>query len=68
MGEHRRITVRVPADDLQLAQELTGKGVTETVRTALHKLAQARVQQEFRKLRGTFKFTTDLDELREDRE
>ena len=67
MSVLRKITVQVPEQDLELAQEFTKEGVTETVRTALRKLAQAQAQQEFRKLRGTFKFTIDLDELREDR-
>lgn len=67
MDELRKITVQVPERDLEMAQELTGQGVTETVRTALKKLAAAKAQQEFRKLRGTFKFTINLDELREDR-
>ena len=60
MSELRKITVQVPGRDLQLAQEVTGEGVTETV-------AQMRAQQELRKLRGTFRFTIDLDQLREDR-
>jgi hypothetical protein len=63
----RKITVEVPAGDLAMAQELTGEGVTETIRTAVKTLANQRRQQEFRKLRGTFKFTIDLDELRQDR-
>lgn len=67
MSEMRKITVQVPDDDLKRAQKLTGEGVTETVRAALHRLAQVQAQQELRKLRGTFKFTIDLDELREDR-
>jgi hypothetical protein len=67
MGELRKITVQVPERDLQLAHELTGEGVTETVRLALQRLAQMQAQREFRKLRGTFKFTIDLDQLREDR-
>jgi hypothetical protein len=67
VSELRKITVQVPANDLRLAQELTGEGVTETVRAALQKLAQMQAQQRARKLRGTFKFTIDLDELREDR-
>jgi len=67
MSELRKITVQVPGRDLQLAQEVTGEGVTETVRTALQRLAQMRAQQELRKLRGTFRFTIDLDQLREDR-
>jgi Arc/MetJ-type ribon-helix-helix transcriptional regulator len=67
MSELRKITVQVPEEDLERAQELTGQGVTETVRAALKRLAQVQAQQELRKLRGTFKFTIDLDELREDR-
>ena len=51
-----------------MAQQQTGAGVTETVRAGLKKLASIRAQQELRKLRGTFKFSIDLDELREDRE
>jgi len=67
MSSLRKITVQVPEQDLEMAQELTGQGVTETVRAGLKKLAEVRAQQEFRKLRGTFKFTISLDELREDR-
>jgi len=68
MGEMRKITVEVPEEILKSAQDLTGEGVTETVRTALKTLASIRAQREFRKLRGSFKFSLDLDELREDRE
>jgi hypothetical protein len=67
MGEMRKITVEVSEADLESAQALTGAGVTETVRAALKKLASVRAQQELSKLRGTFQFTIDLDELREDR-
>jgi hypothetical protein len=67
MSELRKITVQVPVQDLEAAQQLTGEGVTETVRKALQRLAQIQAQHEFRKLRGSFQFTIDLDELREDR-
>jgi hypothetical protein len=63
----RKITVEVPAHDLEMAQAYTGEGVTETVRVALKKLASIRAQQELLKLRGTYKFKLSLDELREDR-
>jgi hypothetical protein len=63
----RKITIEVPERDLALAQELTGAGVTETVRAGLRKLLSDKAQREFRKLRGTYKFALDLDELREDR-
>jgi len=67
MSDIRKITVHVPASDLEKAQEYTGEGVTETVRAGLRRLAQIQAQQDLLKLRGTFKFTIDLDELREDR-
>jgi len=63
----KKITVQVPERDLEAAQAYTGEGVTETVRAALKKLASMRAQRELLKLRGTYKFTLDLDELREDR-
>ena len=46
MGEMRKITVDVPADDLAAAQAFTGAGVTETVRAALKKLRSIRAQQD----------------------
>ena len=67
MGEMRKITVEVPEDMLERLQSFTGEGVSDTVRKALQRLDAARAQHEFRKLRGTFKFSLDLDELREDR-
>lgn len=63
----RKITVEVPSDLLERAQSFTGEGVTETVRTGLKKLDAERAQREFRQLRGTYKFSINLDELREDR-
>ena len=39
MNELRKITVQVPERDLEMAQDLTGEGVTETVRAGLKKLA-----------------------------
>ncbi len=68
MGDMRKITVEVPGEVLESAQAFTGEGVTETVRAALKKLASMQAQRELLKLRGTFKFSIDLDELRQDRE
>ena len=67
MGVTRKITVEVPIKELRAAQDFTGAGVTETVREGLKRLAAIRVQQDMRALRGTFKFSVDLDTLREDR-
>ncbi len=64
----RKITVEVPTNDLKMAQELTGEGVTETVRAALKKLANIHAQNELRKLRGKVKFSLSVEEMRYDRE
>jgi hypothetical protein len=68
MSELKKITVQVSERDLELAQQFTGEGVTETVRAALKKLASMQAQHELLKLRGTVKFSMSLDELRHDRE
>jgi hypothetical protein len=68
MNRLKKITVEVPENDLTLARKYTGKGVTETVRAALKKLASMQAQHELSKLRGTVKFAMTLDELRYDRE
>ena len=64
MGEMRKITVDVPADDLAAAQEFTGAGVTETVRAGLKRLASIRAQQQLKALRGKIRFGVDLMALR----
>jgi hypothetical protein len=64
----RKITVQVPQRDLEMAQELTGQGVTETVRAGLKRLASIRAQQRLLRRRGKVKFSMTLDELRRDRE
>ncbi len=68
MGEMRKITVEVPQDLLEKAQDFTGEGITETVRVGLKKLASIRAQQKARKLRGKVKFSLSINELRYDRE
>jgi hypothetical protein len=64
MGDLRKITVDVPADDLAAAQEFTGTGVTETVRTALKNLRSIQAQRNALALRGKVKFGVDLMALR----
>jgi hypothetical protein len=64
----KKITVEVPADDLEMAQELTGEGVTETVRAALKKLASIRAQRRLLDLRGKVKFSMSWQEMKYDRE
>ena len=68
MGDRRKITVDVPADDLAAAQEFTGSGVTATVRVALKQLRSLQAQRKLKALRGKVKFSLSQEELREDRE
>jgi hypothetical protein len=68
MGDMRKITVEVPAADLEGAQAYTGQGVSETVRLALRKLRSALAQKRAMELRGKVKFAMTLDEMRYDRE
>jgi hypothetical protein len=62
-----KITVRVPSLLLKRAREATGQGITETVRRGLESLAASKVYQELLKMRGKYRFSLDLKELREDR-
>lgn len=68
MEQLRKITVEVPAGDLERAQEFTGAGVTETVRAALRKLASIRAQQQLLDLQGKVKFEMTIEEMKYDRE
>ncbi|MFZ1991230.1 MAG: hypothetical protein WAW96_15835 [Alphaproteobacteria bacterium] len=64
----RKITVEVPAELLDMAQAETGKGISETVREGLKKLASMRAQKELLALRGKVKFSMTWQEMKEDRE
>lgn len=67
MDSARKITIEVPESLLKRAQDSSGKGITATVRQGLELVAAARTFDELRKLRGRFRLSIDLDELRKDR-
>jgi Arc/MetJ-type ribon-helix-helix transcriptional regulator len=67
MGEMRKITVDVPADDLAAAQDYIGAGVTETVRAALRRLRSDRALKKLRDLRGKVEFSMTWQEMKHDR-
>jgi len=67
MGAVRKITVEVPADLLEKAQQATGAGITETIRTGLQLAAASRAYAQLRRARGTYRFSRALAELKEDR-
>ncbi len=67
MNRTRKITVEVPEQLLKRAQKQSGEGVTETVRQGLELLAAAEAYDELARLRGTVKFSIDLEAMRDDR-
>jgi len=63
----RKITVHVPEDLLEKAQQYTGEGITETVRRGLQLVAAGEVYRQLRKLRGRVAVSIDLEAHRQDR-
>jgi hypothetical protein len=67
MDSARKITVEVPQELLEKAQEASGAGITQTVRTGLQLVAASRAYARLRQLRGKVRFTRRLAELKADR-
>jgi hypothetical protein len=67
MQTARKITVEVPPELLQRAQDAIGAGVTETVRTGLKLVAASRTYSRLRELRGKVHFSRTAPELKFDR-
>lgn len=63
----QKITAHIPASLLHDAQSVTGKGITETLKIALTRLAQANAYEDLRKMRGKVQFSIDVAELRKDK-
>jgi len=63
----RKITMEVPQELLDKAQQATGTGITQTVRTGLQLVAASRTYARLRQLRGKVRFTRSWAELKADR-
>jgi hypothetical protein len=63
----RKITVEIPADLLERAQEASGAGITQTVRTGLQLVAASKTYARLRELRGQVRFSRTPAELKMDR-
>jgi hypothetical protein len=63
----RKITVEIPGDLLERAQEASGTGVTQTVRAGLQLLAASKTYDRLRELRGKVRFSRTAAELKTDR-
>ena len=64
----RKITVEIPQDLLEKAQQASGSGITQTIRTGLQLLAASRAYDNLRQLRGKVRFSRTWEELKDDRE
>lgn len=64
-GNLRKITVEVPEDVLERATA-DGEGVTEVVRSALELRANQQAWRRVERWSGKVKWSTSLEELRED--
>jgi hypothetical protein len=67
MGDARKITVEVPAEFLGKAQEATGTGITQTVRSGLEVMVASRVYARLLQMRGKVRFLRTFEDLRADR-
>ena len=67
METARKITVEIPQELLHRAQQASGAGITQTVRTGLQLVAASQTYKRLRQLRGNVRFTRALSELKADR-
>ena len=68
METTRKITVEIPQALLKKAQQASGAGITETIRTGLQLLAASQAYESLRQLQGKVRFSRTWEELKEDRE
>jgi len=67
MTTSRKITVEVPAELLEKAQQASGSGITQTIRTGLQLVAASRAYASLRQMRGKVRFSRSLADLKSDR-
>ena len=67
METARKITVEIPGSLLEKAQQASGAGITQTVRTGLQLLAASQTYKRLRQLRGKVRFARSVAELKADR-
>jgi hypothetical protein len=67
METARKITVEIPETLLRKAQQASGTGITQTVRTGLELLAASQAYDRMRQFRGKIRFRHTVAELKDDR-
>jgi hypothetical protein len=67
MRAARKITVEVPTELLRKAQEASGAGITQTIRSGLELMAASRAYARLLEMKGTVHFSRPLADLKADR-
>jgi hypothetical protein len=63
----KKVTIEVPEELLEKAQQATGSGITQTIRSGLQLLAASQAYDQLRQLRGKVQFSRTWEELKDDR-
>lgn len=63
----RKITVEIPAELLTKAQQASGAGIMQTIRTGLELIAAGKAYERLLRLKGKVRFSRTLEELKADR-
>jgi hypothetical protein len=68
MEAARKITVEISPALLEKAQQASGTGITQTVRTGLELLAASQAYDRMREFRGKIRFSRTVAEIKDDRQ
>jgi len=63
----KKVTIELPEELLEKAQQATGSGITQTIRTGLQLVAASQAYADLRQARGKVRFSLTLAELKDDR-
>ena len=63
----KKVTIELPEELLDKAQQATGTGITQTVRIGLQLVAASQAYANLRQVRGKVRFSRTLAELKADR-
>ena len=63
----KKVTIELPEELLEKAQQATGSGITQTIRCGLQLLAASQAYAHLRQARGSFRFSQTVAELKDDR-
>jgi hypothetical protein len=63
----KKVTLELPQELLEKAQQATGSGITQTIRTGLQLVAASQAYAQLRQARGKVRFSRSLADLKADR-